>query len=424
MRSERLLGRICTQSSGISWRSHSDPAVDRSAQPEVISLKGYHDHSDLQWPIVVSRIASMRRSCPAMSCPLMNLHTLEVTNSSFKQETIASILRLPSIRHLRILSICTNGNVMKYQSAQRWSELLPEGSNLVRLHFARCHIGSDFLSPLLQTINNLEEFEYYHECWMHYSLKVSSIRKELCSVAGSIQRYTCHSLSSIALTGNFDFSGGHVTHRRFGFGSFPGSFQGFTVLKNIHVHVSLLMDSSQEALASHESLKRLLTEEEIENSERSEDGERRVNNWSHMWYLDASKEFQIGHRLVNFLPLSAESLNIEMPIDENILQETLRQLPELKKERLPNLKEISYDAYRGRITRAVEVCERIGITLREISILNGTAQQLNALRNSENTYPEDVESASCSDDLSEVAAEDARVRNPRNTPWDIHNPNS
>ncbi|KAL8694600.1 MAG: hypothetical protein Q9218_000782 [Villophora microphyllina] len=84
------------------------------------------------------------------------------------------------------------------------------------------------------------------------------------------------------------------------------------------------------------------------------------------WYLGISKHTQIIHRLINVLPASTEMLTLDMVADRNIMQQMLRRLPQRKAERLPRLREITYQC-EERCTLGVEkACESVGVEVKQI----------------------------------------------------------
>ena len=173
----------------------------------------------------------------------------------------------------------------------------------------------------------------------------------------TLLRYASHSLVSLTLTGpyvGYDLLGSH--YYKYYCNAYIGSLRAFKVLTTIRIDVPMLIDSPRYAVDS----------EGDESSNGETDGESDEEEVSTTWYLDAAEKGPIVHQLINILPASTESLALEKLASRTIMQQMLSRLPRRKADRLPKLKEVSYECEELLVIGMEAECEAVGLKLIQV----------------------------------------------------------
>jgi len=311
---------------------------------------------------MLSRVARESRAYPSSVLPLRKLHTVE-THQRGGFEFLRSFMDLPSLRTVRAVGQSRRNN------RQCMTLSLPATSNIVVVDLDGCSFNANQLDTFLSRISNLRVFRFRDTrvdtgSWSYPSWNPRQIVE-------CLLRYASHSLSSLSITG--DRTSYHRDRECLGpsCNAYIGSLRGFGALRYITVDVFMLMDhlgSHSIDIHNHDNDNILDADVDDGDALGSEDEDDCLSGTlsTLAWYLEVSEHTQIVHRLINVLPASAETLTLEMAADKNIMQQMLRRLPERKAERLPQLKEISYQCEECCVLDIEKACESVGVKVTQV----------------------------------------------------------
>ena len=318
-----------------------------------IQYLSYEDH---RWghasPLLsfIQEIAVANHTNPNAVHPLSRLHTLNFPTSKPYLEAyrpfhlLAPFVGFPSLRSVHAENLFGSGS-----HSERFWKKVPVISNIVKLELQNCCINVTSLRPLMCRVQQLRDFSYrYRTC---YSYAERGTVWEPRRILAILIRYARHTLRSLTLVNG----GGPGSPKcQISKNLTVGSLRAFEALKFIQIDLAMLIDDPRDVLLQDESY----AEDSTFGSSESEDGEIAPS-----WYLGASNQRQVIHRLINVVPASAEHLVLEMLANKGVLLQMLQRLPERKAVRLPNLKEIVYECEERCVTGMEEPCEEVGVML-------------------------------------------------------------
>ena len=226
-----------------------------------------------------------------------------------------------------------------------WPWKMPAASQNLQMRLERICLHDSLSRAFMAQIRNLRELRAEHSPWNPKQ------------TVKTLLRYASHSLVSLTLTGPYLGDGISTDHQYEHYcNAYVGSMRAFKVLTTIRIDVPMLIDNpSWEFDSEGDELSSDETGSEFDEDELSS-----------TWYLDAAEEGPIVHQLINVLPASTESLTLEMLASSTIMQQMLSRLPRRKAERLPKLKQVSYECEECTVIGMEAECEAVGLHLVQV----------------------------------------------------------
>ena len=222
---------------------------------------------------------------------------------------------------------------------------MPAASLDLQMRFEGTSLHESSAIAFMAQIRNLRE------------LRVEQLTWNPMQTVKTLSRYASHSLVSLTLirphVGECLRRSSHYEHY---FDAYVGSMRAFKVLTTIRMDVPMLIDN----------LSYMVDSEGDASSSDETDSEFDEEELSSTWYLDAAEKRPIVHQLINVLPASTESLTLEMVASRTIMQQMLSRLPRRKAERLPKLKQVSYECEECVVIGVEAECEAVGLNLVQV----------------------------------------------------------
>lgn len=233
-------------------------------------------------------------------------------------QVLVPFAALPSLRTLTAKSVFgTPAGLPPYEHLSWPYEQHVSGLTLLNLQSSYL-IAADF-SRLLGGIKGLKSFTYdLRYTGDHYYGSIPTR-----SIIGMLLEHAKHSLEFVTFT---DLSDGHCEHDH---GS--GSFRGFEVLEQIRINSGYYLKDVQ---AYEYDKKENNPHELYDNGKSLSDNEKSFS----LWYDDVE-------RLVDLLPASVKSVQIDGNVDAADINTLLKELPKRKAKCVPHLKSINFTGY-------------------------------------------------------------------------------
>ena len=339
------------------------------------------------WVDMLSDIAGMFAPGSNMQLPLGRLERLEVNDATYDPHLLALFMALPSLKFIRC---------QKAELRYPVEDLMLPPSSVVSLQMLQSWFP---LEPVLSSISNLRVFECTHRPW-RWQLREVPRTWTPRHLARTLLRHAGHSLTSLTLTGvsaRCKTDEEHLAH------DWIGSLRDFRVLKSIRLDLDVLIDISATVNLDSEIVQFSVVGDVDDNVVAMQIGDDffALNHfdWNRRFaalYLDAAQYIPVVHRLINILPASAETIELEMQANGHIMQQLLDRLPERKAERLPNLKSISYECAERCTIGLEEACQAVGVQVTQVLKFGSSAfQRLDSLSNSDFSGFEDGDEPLC-----------------------------
>lgn len=233
-------------------------------------------------------------------------------------QVLVPLAAIPSLRTLTTKSVFGNPATWPRYKNLNWPyEQHVSGLTVLNLQSSYL-IAADF-SRLLGGIKGLKSFTYD----LLYTDDDNYGRVPMRSIIGMLLEHAKHSLESVTFT---DSSDGRCERDH---GS--GSFRGFEVLEQIRINSG---DYLKDVQAFEYDKKENHPHELYDNGKSLSDNEKIFS----LWYDDVE-------RLVDLLPASVKSVQIDGNVDAADIDTLLKELPKRKAQCVPHLKTINFTGY-------------------------------------------------------------------------------
>ena len=267
--------------------------------------------------------------------------------TSTQCQVLVPLAALPSLHTLNAWCVFGNPRSWPHLKSLDWP-YEQRFSGLTVLNLQSSYLGPAEFSHLLGAIKGLKSFTY--DC--HFGDKDSHRRYAnfpMRSIIGILLEHTKHSLETATFTG---LGNGRCDHDH---GS--GSFKGFEVLEKICVHSGYYLKDVEAYEDDHGK-----AHERYDKGETFSDKEKIFG----LWYDDVQ-------RLVDLLPASIRSVELNGRVDAVDITTLLKELPKRKATCVPHLKSITFTGcppwdYENDYSLALahtwrEECQKVGVDL-------------------------------------------------------------
>ena len=253
-------------------------------------------------------------------------------NDSESGKLIAVFMILPSMRVIKGHEVQWSAFDWPYGSAT---------SSLKEISLVCSRVHSKPFINCLKRIGTLERFTYDL-----VRTRQSTMRWEPRLLVKALRKYASRSLVHLELTGEVNDSSSDLGDGE----PFIGTLRSFQVLENIRLMTMMLFKQVDGGEVDESEN---LTQNTLEDSVHS------------TWFMEP-------RRLVDFLPSSARKLELVGGLSNEEARDMFEDLPNLKRERLPNLVEVVLEDSDPLEQETKDLCKNAGIRLKSIKrVVNG-----------------------------------------------------
>ena len=237
---------------------------------------------------------------------------------------------LPSMRYLGGTEISSEHSFIPY------SELRSDSSLVTEINFLNSAINAEGFYGLLSGISALRKFTYHH-----YDLVNSDCRYEIRGIVRLLRKYAATSLQHLDIVARLsDRQPRNAEHQQC-----VGFLQRFTALEVIRLEEVAFQDPSLDSRLGGDFLDDDFFDTQDEGDAQEQDEFREEDGADEEDHVENenSLEQPAMNRLVDFLPVSVESLTLVQAVKDARRQKLLCGLLEERCEKLPHLRTLMFE---------------------------------------------------------------------------------